>query len=359
MYKDKSELVIYMPKDHTEQELIEFFNAVSRTGLDPAMKQIAVLGKWDKRVGRMVNKPVVLIDGFRSIAEAHQGYQGQSGPFWCGPDGTWKDVWVDSKPPVAAKVSVFREGFQEPLSGVARYEGYKQLDKDNNVTPIWSKLCDVMIAKCAEAIALRRAFPQKLGGIYIAEELQQAGFDEAAEAPNPKITDIKKKQEEKKAEKSQEKQAVIPPAPPAKEEPKKPEPTEAEKAYNAEMLAKTHKLLTDTKEKEEEAAIAKAELEKAKAQARADDEARVLAEVRAQAEADAKAAEEELMQIEQVVKEDLVCAPCVKCGCEVTGFLRSGQSKVQYSLEKLGAVYCDTHGREEADKRRKAAQAAA
>jgi hypothetical protein len=62
-----------------------------------------------------------------------------------------------------------RTGFAQPLYGVARFASYAQ------TTPTWNKMPDVMLAKCAEALALRKAFPHDLSGIYVAEEMGQAG----------------------------------------------------------------------------------------------------------------------------------------------------------------------------------------
>lgn len=146
--------------DLTDDELALFIEICKRTRLDPFSKQIYAI----KRGGRLT--PQTSIDGFRLIATRSREYRGQLGPLWCGDDGVWKDVWLDRKhPPKAAKVGVLREGFPEPIWSVANFETYDQ--KQN----FWIRGPEHMIAKCAEALALRRAFPSELGGLHTEEEL--------------------------------------------------------------------------------------------------------------------------------------------------------------------------------------------
>ena len=147
----------------TADELKLFAYACQRTGLDPFSKQIYAI----KRGGKLTIQAG--IDGLRSIAERSGELDG-SATFWIGDNegSQWSDVWLGSKPPAAAKTIIYRKGCGHPFVGVARFQDY------NAGQGLWSKMPSAMLAKCSEALALRKAFPADMSGVYTVDEMEQA-----------------------------------------------------------------------------------------------------------------------------------------------------------------------------------------
>ena len=145
----------------TPDELKLFAYACQRTGLDPFSRQIYAI--------KRSNKLTIMssIDGLRSIAERTGQLDGSSTE-WCGDDGIWSDVWLGNKPPAAAKTTIWRKGSTHPFVGTALLRDY------NAGQGMWNKMPAAMIAKCSEALALRKSFPHNLSGLYSTDEMEQA-----------------------------------------------------------------------------------------------------------------------------------------------------------------------------------------
>src|SRR6266850_405983 len=144
-------------KDATNDEFQLFVQQCQRTRLDPFTKQIYFIKDKNGKVNVMAS-----IDGLRLIADRSGVYAGQTKPEWCGQDGAWVDVWLQDKPPLAARVGVYRQGFVEPLYATAMYKAYAP----SNASPYstWGKMPEHMLAKVAESLALKKAFPNEMSG---------------------------------------------------------------------------------------------------------------------------------------------------------------------------------------------------
>ena len=161
---------------NTQADVEVFFHQAKRSGLDPFRREIYMITRKTKNGPKATIQTG--IDGFYKIADRVTrqtgGTWGIPETLWCGPDGQWRDVWLERTPPAAAKVTVERNGSR--FTTVATSAEY------NAGSPMWQKMPARMIAKCAEALAIRRAFPDDLSGLYTSEEMAQA--DNQAPAPS-------------------------------------------------------------------------------------------------------------------------------------------------------------------------------
>lgn len=171
-----------------------FLQHCARTGLDPIARQIYSIARKSK--GQLKWQIQISIDGARLVAERSGQYEGQTTPEFTADGITWTQVWLSKEHPAAARVGVYRRGFREPLYAVALWDAYVQTRdewtngrKTGNVIvgDMWLKMGPLMLAKCAEMLALRKAFPQDLSGLYSAEEMDQASTP-AVTTPEPQVS---------------------------------------------------------------------------------------------------------------------------------------------------------------------------
>lgn len=177
----------------TDDELKLFLYQAKRTGLDPLARQIYCIhrkakdnnGNWTERMTVQTS-----IDGFRVIAERSGDYGGQDEPVFIEENGNI----------ICCKVPVYKfRGDQryQAAVGVAYWNEYvPQAGQDH----MWRKMPHTMLSKVAEALALRKAYPQDLSGLYTTEEMQQAGGSEQTEHTQSVQIDQTKTCDELKAE---------------------------------------------------------------------------------------------------------------------------------------------------------------
>lgn len=167
-------------KGATPEELQLFVATCMRTGLDPFIKQIYAVKRWDSKEKREVMAIQVGIDGLRLIAERTGKYGGQDPIEWLDADGVWSEVWTgNGEHPIAARTAVYRKDWSHKAPAVCRWDSYAQyFGSERKLSPMWDKMPDVMLGKCAESLALRRAFPAEMSGVAAAID---ADYDSATD----------------------------------------------------------------------------------------------------------------------------------------------------------------------------------
>lgn len=143
--------------------------------LNPFTGQIHFVQRWNAARGSMTLAAQVGIDGLRAMAERTGKYAGQDEPEF---------ELDDAKRPVVCRVRVYRSDWQRPAVGVAYLSEFAQRKKDGGYTQMWAEKPRIMLAKCAEAIALRKAFPDDLSGVTTPDELPEvaAHMDQPVQA---------------------------------------------------------------------------------------------------------------------------------------------------------------------------------
>lgn len=162
-------------KDTTDDEFSLFVNTAKRMGLDPFARQIHAVKRWDSKAKCEVMAIQVGIDGYRTIAD-------RTGVYAPGPATEFE---VNAKGEIVSATAFVKKlvaGEWHTISAAAHYDEYVQRTKEGVPTSMWKTKPRIMLGKCAEAIALRRAFPSQLAGVYTDDEMPTA---DAVEAQKP------------------------------------------------------------------------------------------------------------------------------------------------------------------------------
>lgn len=168
-----------------DADLQVFMHQCQRTGLDPFARQIHMIGRNTKnqRTQQWETKYTIQtgIDGYRVIghraADRTKATVSVEAPEWCTDDGRWLAAWSKTwGTPIAARVTIRRN--DRPFTATANFDEYAQTKRDGGLTQMWTQRGAGQLAKCAEALAWRMAFPHDLAGIYIDEEMHQADTTE-------------------------------------------------------------------------------------------------------------------------------------------------------------------------------------
>lgn len=173
----------------SDDELAFFAEVAAHKQLDPFAGEIVAVMRWSTKAQRKVMSIQETVAGLRAIAQRTGLYAGQDQPLWCGRDGVWHEVWLDSTPPAAAKVAVYRKDWDRPVIGIATYVEFVQLDDRGQPESLWRTHPTVMLAKTSERQAMIRAFSSHMAraGVNTTElsapsrvsmEARHAGLDD-------------------------------------------------------------------------------------------------------------------------------------------------------------------------------------
>jgi len=150
-------------KGATDDELSLFLRTAQRTGLDPAARQIFMVPRYDSALKSMVKSIQISIDGFRLIADRTGRYAPSREPSF-----TYENGKLES---ATAYVKKYVGGEWHEVAATAFYSEYVQTTKEGKANSMWQKMPRLMLAKCAESLVLRRAFPAELSGLYTSDEM--------------------------------------------------------------------------------------------------------------------------------------------------------------------------------------------
>lgn len=167
-------------KDTTDDEFALFMLVARKHKLDPFTRQLHCVKRWSTDAGKKVMAIQIGIDGYRAMAaRSHKDFGSIGEPEY--------EYGTDKKIPILARIKLWKKGVEQPTVAVAFWAEIAPQDLNKPEAWAWRKMPKHMLAKCAEAFALRKAYPD-LADIYTDEEMMQAGDDLSPEGRE--VTDL-------------------------------------------------------------------------------------------------------------------------------------------------------------------------
>lgn len=181
--RDQVELIKRtIAKGATDDELQLFIKTSERLGLDPFARQIFAIKRWDPDTRDYGMTTHVSIDGLRLSAERTRRYM---------PSEELYEFRYNAKSELVSVVAAVKklgpDGQWHRVPAIAFFDEYAQTKKDGGLQKNWAEKPHVMLSKCAEALAIRRAFPLETAGVYIPEEMPDVIDAEYTEKPAEQV----------------------------------------------------------------------------------------------------------------------------------------------------------------------------
>lgn len=175
-------------------------------GLDPVQKPVHIVPMWDNKAGRMRDVIMPGIGLYRTMAARTGAFAGLSEPEF-GPDVTENIGGVDITYPAWCRVVARRRLPTGEIAEFTAVERWKENyavkgGKEKSIAPnaMWTKRPYGQLAKCADAQALRKAFPE-FGAQPTAEEMVGRALGEDEQQPaQPSVAMPAAKSEARKPE---------------------------------------------------------------------------------------------------------------------------------------------------------------
>lgn len=158
--------------DVTDQEIVYFIHLCRAMGLNPFIKDAYLI-----KYGNQPAQTVTSIAAIQKRAEQSPDFDGyDAGIILAKDDGkieyrTGSFHMKDCEKLVGGWADVYKKNRSHPYKVCVSFEEYVQRKKDGQVNSMWASKPATMIRKVALSQALRDAYPDKLSGLYVQEEM--------------------------------------------------------------------------------------------------------------------------------------------------------------------------------------------